>query len=99
MSLRAIQNGRNGLNVAERKLASAAHNAANMNTEGFHSQRVSGIEESAGVRTVTETRSKVGVDPVNIAVETTSASRTYTANLQIIKAADDLLGETMDLLA
>ena len=98
MPLGAIGRARAGLNVAGQKLAASAHNTANMATEGYHEVDVTGVEDSGAVRVQIRTTTREGVDPVAATIDRTVAALTYRANLAVVKRADDMLGETMDIL-
>jgi flagellar basal body rod protein FlgC len=98
MPLGAIDRARSGLNVAGHRLAASANNTANVSTEGYHEVEASGVEEPGGVRVHVRSRSRPGVDLVKNAVDRRLAATTYRANLAVVKTADDMVGETMDLI-
>ena len=99
MSMNAIHRAQSGLNVAQRKLQSTAHNTANMNTEGHQDERTQGVESLGGARPVTERNQAAGSDPVRNAIEGKQAQITYSANLAVLKVASDMQGELVDLKA
>ena len=98
MSLGAIGRAQGGLQVAGSKLDAVAHNTANMATKGVRQIDVNGVETPAGVKPQVTQRESEGIDPVAVTVDRTVAAVTYTANLAVIKTADEMLGETIDLM-
>lgn len=99
MSFRAVDRARSGLELANAQLNSTAHNTANVLTEDFRRSRVNGAEGPDGgvtPRTVRETRP--GADLVADAVDRTTASVLYRANLAVLVVDDRLTGETLDLI-
>ncbi len=99
MPLRAMGLARAGMNVASRKLDTAAHNTANMVTEGYREVDARGVEAQGGVRVHIRTSQTTGVDPVRAVVDRQFAALMYRANLEVVKVADEMVGETTDLLA
>jgi flagellar basal body rod protein FlgC len=69
-----------------------------MATEGYHEVTAAGVEDPGAVRVQIRTATRKGVDPVSATVDRQVAAITYRANLAVVKTADDMLGETMDLL-
>ena len=98
MPLGAIDRARGGLNVAGQRLAASAANTANVSTEGYREVEASGVEEPGGVKVQIRRRAQPGVNLVKNAVDQRLASTTYQANLAVVKVADDMVGETMDLI-
>ncbi|MEE2758085.1 MAG: hypothetical protein VYA30_15610 [Myxococcota bacterium] len=98
MSLGAIGRAQAGLRVAGSKLDAVAHNTANMMTKGVRQTDVNGVESPAGVQPQVTQRTEEGIDPVSVSVNRTVSALTYTANLAVIKTADEMLGETIDLM-
>ena len=98
MSLDAIGRARSGLQVASAKLEGVAHNTANLATKDFHELSVEGVETKSGAKVQISTRSRSGTSPVEQSVERRIAAVTYSANLAVLKAADDMVGETIDIL-
>ncbi len=97
MSINAIHRAQSGLHVAERKLQSASHNSANMNTEGHRDERTEGVESVSGAEAITRTASKAGHDPTSNTVERVVSQLTYTANLAVLKTASEMQGELIDV--
>ena len=98
MSIGAIGRAQSGLRVAGSKLDAAAHNSANLATKQARQLDVSGVETPTGVEPRVSQRETQGIDPVSVSVDRTVAAVTYTANLAVIKTADEMLGETIDLM-
>lgn len=94
----AIDGARSGLRLAEAKVATAANNTANQLTEDFRRQEATGVEATSGVAVNISEAARSGPDPVADVVSTKQGEVLYRANLQIIKAEDDRLGATLDLL-
>jgi len=99
MPLRAIGRARAGMQVASTMLDASAHNTANMVTEGYREVDARGVETQSGVKVHIETSPTEGVDPVRAAVDRRFSALMYRANLEVVKVADEMLGETTDLLA
>ena len=86
-----------GLNMGSSMLATSAHNTANMNTEGHRDLKVGGEEHSEGVVVKIRQTSKEGYAPVDNAINLMTARMVYQANMQVVKAADEMQGELTDL--
>ena len=99
MPLRTMGRARAGMNVASRMLDASAHNTANMVTEGYREVDARGVETSEGVKVHIRTSPTEGVDPVRAIVDRRFAALMYRANLEVVKVADEMVGETTDLLA
>ena len=99
MPLRTMSVARAGMNVASRTLDTSAHNTANMVTEGYRELDARGVETQSGVTVQIRERPREGVDPVKAAVDRRFSALMYRANLEVVKVADEMLGETTDLLA
>ena len=64
----------------------------------FHELSVEGVETKSGAKVQISTRSRSGTSPVEQSVERRIAAVTYSANLAVLKVADDMVGETIDIL-
>ena len=71
---------------------------ANMVTEGYREVDARGVETQSGVKVQVRTLNREGVDPVK-AVDRRFSALMYRANLEVVRVADEMLGETTDLLA
>lgn len=93
--------GISGLQAAQLRLDSAAHNVANLNTPGFKRQTVTQQDAPnlAGTRTRLDKASQEGVALEGEVVEQMSASYAFKANLQTLKTQDDMLGSLLDTKA
>ena len=93
--------GSSGLQAAQLRLDSAAHNVANMNTEGFRRQTVAqeAVPDLGGTRASLGCASEEGVSLEQEAVEQMSATYAFKANLQTIKMQDDMMGSLLDTRA
>lgn len=106
MSFGAVDRARTGLALAGAALAASAHNTANATTEGFRRVRATGAEAAGGgveVRLSREPPAPGEVarppgDGVRDAIDRRSAVVLYRANLAVVRAGDDLLGELIDVL-
>lgn len=95
-SLSAIAHS--GLQAAQLKLNSSAHNVANMNTEGFRSVTVEqeAVEPQGGVRTRTGRAAQENVALEKEAVDQMEATYSFSANLQVMKVQDRMMGSLLD---
>ena len=94
--------GSSGLQAAQLRLDASANNVANMNTPNYRRQVVAQEEaaDSAGVRaTVQRQHEAEGVALEKEAVEQMSATYAFKANLQTIKAQDEMMGSLLDVKA
>ena len=94
--------GSSGLQAAQLRLDASANNVANMNTPGYRRQVVAQEEaaDSAGVRaTVQRAQEAERVALEKEAVEQMSATYAFKANLQTIKAQDEMMGSLLDVKA
>jgi flagellar hook protein FlgE len=89
-----------GMQAAQTHLRAAAHNVANLPTEGFRRQvvqqtaRPAGGVDAAVVRAPTE-----GPDLVRDMVEQLQAKHAFLANLAVFKSADAVAGALVDIRA
>lgn len=82
------------------RMSVAAHNVANMSTEGFRSLRVIQTEQITGQGVKTEVvRSESGIDLVNELVQEKLALRYMQANGRVFGVQSDLLGSLINELA
>jgi flagellar basal body rod protein FlgG len=77
-----------GMHDAERRLDVAAHNVANANTQPFAPLRPDGTTDA------TDT-----LDLPTQMVALATAPIVYTANAQVVRAADTMTGSLLDLFA
>jgi flagellar basal body rod protein FlgC len=87
------------MQVAGARLNATANNTANWSTDGYREIEVHGVEDAAGVKPQIRRAPNPGGDPVANALELKGAYLMYRANLVVVDRADELLGQTMDLLA
>ena len=92
--------GLSGLNAAQLRLDSAAHNVANAQTPGFRRQQVlQQAQPEGGVQAEIAAQRQTGGSLEADAVEQMSASYTYQANLRTVKVQDEVLGSLLDAVA
>ncbi len=93
--------GISGLQVAQLRLDSAAHNVANTNTRGFKRQTVTqeDLPSLGGTRASLGKASEEGVALEQEAVDQISATYAFKANLKTIKTQDEMLGSLLDTRA
>lgn len=86
-----------GMQAAQQRLDTSAHNVANQNTTDFRRHEVQ--QQERAVQAGVEARSERSQQPVEVAkemVEQVSASHTYMANLQAMRADDRMRGTLLD---
>ena len=91
-----------GLQAAQLRLDASANNVANMNTPNYRRQVVAQeeAEGSAGVRASVQRQQEAeAVALEKEAVEQMSATYAFKANLQTIKAQDEMMGSLLDVKA
>lgn len=94
--------GNTGLQAAQLRLDASANNVANMNTPGYRREVVAQQEarDSAGVQaSLQREQDAKGVALEQEAVEQMSATYAFKANLQSIKAQDEMMGSLLDVRA
>ena len=94
--------GNSGLQAALLRLDASANNVANMNTPNYRRQVVQqeAAADSAGVlATVQRQQEAEGVALEKEAVEQISATYAFKANLQTIKAQDEMMGSLLNVKA
>jgi flagellar hook protein FlgE len=91
--------GLTGLNAAQLRLDSAAHNVANLNTEGFKRQTVTQEElpHQGGTRASVGRSDQEGVVLEQELVDQISAAYAYKANLKTVQTQDEVLGTLLDM--
>lgn len=90
-----------GLQAAQLRLDSAAHNVANLNTPGFRRQTVEQTEApgGAGVQASLRRESVEGPALEKDVVEQMSATYAFKANIQVIKTEDQMMGSLLNTKA
>jgi len=92
--------GLSGLNAASLRLASAAHNVANLQTPEFRRQQVlQQAQPEGGVQAQITRAEQPGTALAEDVVMQMQASAAYRANLGVIKTEDEMLGRLLDLRA
>jgi len=92
--------GLSGLNAAQLRLDSAAHNIANTQTAGFRRQQVvQQARPGGGVQADIAPRSEPGGSLEADVVDQMSAAYTYKANLRTVQVQDEVLGSLLDATA
>jgi len=89
-----------GMQVAQLRLDAAANNVANAQTDGFRRDVVQQQAQAGGG--VAARLDKVPQPGANLAqdlVEQQSATYAFKANLQMVRAADDMMGRLLDTRA
>ncbi len=95
-----ITSSLSGLQAAGLRLATAAHNTANLNTPGARAQRVAQTEQARLGGTRAEVRtSESEPDLATETVEQISAGHAFRASAAMIRAQNEQLGTVLDLLA
>jgi flagellar hook-associated protein FlgK len=89
-----------GLNAAQLRLATAAHNIANLAVEPFHRQFVlAQAAAGGGVEVSLSQASRSGADLAGDLVAQRIAAHEVAANLRVLQTADRLIGTLIDTLA
>lgn len=89
-----------GLQAAQTRLGSSAHNVANAMTPNFRRQVVAQQTAAHGGVTTTIQRSAVAGDALaEDLVSMKLAQHLYTANLQVLRTQDQMLGTLLDATA
>lgn len=87
-----------GMNTAQLRLDSSAHNLANLQTDNFRRQEVT-QQESRAPGGVTASIRRAGVPGEALErdmVEQISAGYTFVANLKVIKTEKEMLGKLLN---
>jgi flagellar hook protein FlgE len=86
-----------GMQAAQVRLNSSAHNIANLSTEGFHRQEVQTSQrEGGGVNAAVSSASAAGSALETDVVEQLQAKNAFLANLKVFKTANKLAGALLD---
>lgn len=89
-----------GLQAAQTRLGVAAHNIANMQTEGFRRETVSSqAAPQGGVVVNISQAAQVVSDVTQDVVDQMSAKQAFMANVQVLKTADQMMGTLLDTQA
>lgn len=89
-----------GLQAAQARMNSAAHNVANAQTEGFRREQVvTSAQAHGGTTAQLQKLPPSGADITADLVEQQSASYAWRANLQTIKTVDTLVGSLLNAKA
>jgi flagellar hook protein FlgE len=87
-----------GMNVAQTQLDVAAHNVANLNTEGFTRQQTVLTEQTdGGVSAAVSSASQPGAALETDVVSQLQAKHAYLANLAVFKTSNKMAGALLDL--
>lgn len=97
----ALSIASSGLQAAQLRLSSSAHNTANAQTGGFVRQRVAlqAQEPGAGVGAQVVSASQPGVSLHSEALEQLSASYAFKANLLVLRVQEQVAGTLLDARA
>lgn len=88
-----------GLQAAQTRLGTGAHNIANLQTDGFRRQRVeASTRASGGVDMVVARAPEPGHAMIADVVGMLEAKHSYLANLAVFKADDRMQGALLDTL-
>ena len=90
-----------GLQAAQLRLDSSAHNVANMNTPGFRRQAVEqqAAPDQGGVQAQTTRMPEPGVALEQDVVEQMAASYAFKANVLVLRTAKEMTGSLLDVRA
>lgn len=90
-----------GMQAAQLRLTSSAHNVANQNTPGFRAQQVAQQEAPAqgGVQAQLQRAPRAGVALEGEAVEQMVAGYAFKANALVLRRSNEMLGTLLDLHA
>ncbi|SHM64426.1 flagellar basal body protein [Rhizobacter sp. OV335] len=92
--------GLSGLNAAQLRLDSAAHNIANTQTPGFRRQQVVlQAQPEGGVQADIAAPAQAGGSLEADVVDQMSAAYSYKANLRTLQVQDEVLGSLLDATA
>ncbi len=89
---------RSGLQAAELRLQSSAHNVANLQTEDFHRQEVrqQALADGNGVEASVGRAAEAGPALEADVVDQLAAKNAFLANLAVFRTGDRLLGTLLD---
>lgn len=88
-----------GLNAARTQLAVAAHNTANLTTDGFTADRVGLSSQPHGGVRADIVSTEAPADLLTETLATRLATYGFQANLAVLKTAQRMTGTLIDLLA
>lgn len=89
-----------GMNAALAGLGAAAHNIANLGTEGFRRQTVEqDAQATGGVATRWDRAAFAGHAPERDLVDVLTARHAFLTNLSVFRTADAMTGSLLDLRA
>ena len=90
-----------GLQAAQLRLDSSAHNVANMNTPGFHRHAVAqqAAPHLGAVQAPTTRMPAPGVALEQDVVEQMAASYAFKANVLVLRTAKEMTGSLLDVRA
>ncbi|MBS0468711.1 MAG: flagellar basal body rod protein [Proteobacteria bacterium] len=95
----AISIASSGLQAAQLRLHSSAHNVANLNTPGFRAQQVQqqAVPDLGGVQAQIGQAPQSGVALETEAVEQMAATYAFKANMLVLRKADEAMGTLLDV--
>lgn len=89
-----------GLQAAQARLSTAAHNVANGQTQGFRRQTVqTSADPGGGVNVSISQAPQTGASLEQDVVDQMAAKQDFLANLKVIKTADQMMGSLLDTRA
>lgn len=89
-----------GMNAAQTRLSSSAHNVANLNTPDFRRDNVTQSEQAgAGVATSVSKARMAGPALETDVVAQLSAKNSFLANLSVFKTSNAMAGSLLDVTA
>lgn len=89
-----------GMNAAQTRLGSSAHNVANLNTPDFRRNNVTQSEQvGAGVATSVNKARMAGSALETDVVAQLSAKNSFLANLSVFKTSNAMAGSLLDVTA
>ena len=89
-----------GLQAAQTRLNVSANNVANAQTEGFRRDQVQAAAQAdGGVRTQVNKMPQSGAHLIQDLLDQKSATYAFKANLQTVKATDEMMGRLLDVRA
>ncbi|WP_294770745.1 flagellar basal body protein [uncultured Rhodoferax sp.] len=89
-----------GMQAAQTRLDTTAHNVANLATEGFKRQETQQTEQSGGGVSATVRRAEMAGNALETDVVTQlQAKHSFMANLAVFKTSDKMAGALLDVRA
>jgi flagellar basal body rod protein FlgG len=87
-----------GMNAAQTQLQAAAHNVANLNTEGFSRQQVRlNAQPDGGVKASLSSAQSPGAALETDVVSQLQAKHAFLANLAVFKTSNKMAGALLDV--